>query len=116
MDFPDYEVEWLLSLDGESFEYDRGYKVRFKAKRVRVSDEFPHGINYCLTLHDRHNRRIFGIDNAHGVDAKKGGRFSARILAWDHEHKDNKVRPYEFENPGKLLEYFQQEVEKIINK
>ena len=25
----------------------------------------PHGIKYCLTLHDKDNKRILGYDNAH---------------------------------------------------
>ena len=33
--------------------------------------EIPHGIRYNLTLHNRHNKRVMGFDNAHAVKGKK---------------------------------------------
>jgi hypothetical protein len=66
---PDYELEVLLSLDGYEFRFASGYAVKYQARRVSASAGRPHGIKYCLTLHDPNRRRVYGIDNAQ----KRGG-------------------------------------------
>lgn len=103
----------LLELDGEIFPMDNGYWTKFEAKVVTVSDKIPHGIRYSLTLHDRHNARILGYDNAHGVKAGKRG-FSARRVEWDHKHERRRVTPYAFKDAGRLLEDFWRDVNRIM--
>lgn len=64
-------LETLFSLDGEIFPMDNGYWTKFEVKRVDVSEKTPHGIRYSLTLHDKNNIRIFGIDNAHAFKPER---------------------------------------------
>ena len=110
----DKGLETLLSLDGEVFPMDGGYWTRFDVKQVEPNEWIPHGIRYSLTLHDRSNRRVFGIDNAHGFKPKRK-RFGARKIARDHLHHMEKVAPYEFESAQALLEDFWKAVEKIVD-
>ena len=111
----DFELETLLSLDGEIFRMEDGYWTKCEAKRVKSDDSFPHGIRYSLTLHDRNNRRIIGFDNAHGIKPARR-RYGGRKRTWDHKHDREKAVSYEFESPGQLLEDFWREVNKILVK
>lgn len=61
---PDSGLETLLLLDREVYPMDKGYWIKIEARRVDASDHIQHGIRYSLTLHDRNNSRIFGIDKA----------------------------------------------------
>lgn len=88
----DASLDTLLDLDGEIF---------------------PNGIRYSLTLHDRNNTRVLGFDNAHTFKPKKN-RYTARKITWDHKHKMEKVRTYEFESASRLIEDFWKDVEKIL--
>lgn len=103
MDSPDLET--LLNLNGEIFPMDNGYWTKFEAWQVKPSEQIPHGISYSLTLHDRHNRRVIGFDNAHAVKPKRK-KYGARKVTWDHKHQQEKVFPYEFESAAQLLEDF----------
>ncbi|MDO6842153.1 DUF6516 family protein [Paraglaciecola chathamensis] len=109
----DYGLDTLLSLHGETFPMDNGFWTKFEAYKVEVSIQIPHGIKYSLTLHNQSNVRIFGIDNAHGFKPKKK-KFGAKIVTWDHKHKQNKVVNYEFENAGQLLKDFWDGVNQTI--
>lgn len=109
----DKSLACLLNLDGEIFPMDNGYWTKFEAWQVEPEPHVPHGIRYSLTLHDRHNQRILGFDNAHAIrPAKKG--YAARKITWDHRHKREKVSAYEYESAGQLLEDFWREVERLI--
>ncbi len=110
----DAGLEALLSLDGEVFPMDNGYWTKFEVKVVEADERMPHGIRYSLTLHDRSNRRVFGIDNAHGYKPKRK-RYGAGKTTWDHRHLREKVAPYEFESAGSLLEDFWHEVYRIMD-
>ena len=110
-----YELETLLSLDGETFPMDSGYWTKFEVKVVNANINIPHGIKYSLTLHDSSNTRIFGIDNAHGFKPKNK-KFGAKIITWDHKHERSKTENYEFENAGQLLEDFWLGVEEMIKE
>ena len=66
----DESLETLLELDGEIFPMENGYWTKFEAHRVTPTQHMPHGVRYCLTLHDRNNTRILGFDNAHAVKPK----------------------------------------------
>ncbi len=110
----DDELQRLLDLDGERFQMGGGYWTKFDVKRVEPSAEIPHGIRYSLTLHDRHGRRLLGFDNAHAV--KKARKYAAKKIEWDHRHDEERVTPYPFDCPGKLLEDFWGGVNKILEE
>ncbi len=82
--------------------------VKIEAKRIEPSKAIPHGIRYCLTLHDHHNQRVFGIDNAHAPPKPRRKRYSGRKREWDHRHNTLKDpgTPYEFNDAGTLLTDF----------
>lgn len=112
-EFADESLEALLGLHGIVYRLDAGFWVKFKAYRVPSSDQVPHGIAYALTLHDRHNNRVFGIDNAHAYQPERK-KYGARKVTWDHLHKREKILPYEFESATQLLTDFWREVERIV--
>ena len=101
----DHVLDCLLNMNGAKFFRDDGYWYQFEAKLTERTPERPHGLSYSLTLHDKHNKRVFGIDNAHGYDFKKN-RFSGRRVVYDHKHQEEKVFPYDFVSPGRLMEDF----------
>jgi hypothetical protein len=67
----DYELRFLLDLNGITYHMSGGYWVKFDVWMVEPTREVPHGIRYSLTLHDRNNLRIVGYDNAQRGVAKK---------------------------------------------
>lgn len=103
----------LLALNNEIFPLENGYWTKFEVLQTTPTKQIPHGIKYSLTLHDRHNKRILGFDNAHGVKLKTN-KYAARKITWDHKHLQNKIMDYEFETAGQLLEDFWLEVNKIF--
>lgn len=109
----DRGLEALLDLDGEVFRMENGYWTKFEAREVEPSAQIPHGIKYSLTLHDRHNQRILGYDNAHGVKPKRKN-FAAKRTAWDHKHHRESVEAYEFEDAGRLMEDFWADVDQVL--
>ena len=113
----DAELLTLLDLDGLSHWYDNGCWVKLEAKRVDIDKHRPHGIKYSLTLHDRNNTRIFGLDNAHAI--KKRGRrpkkYYGRIITWDHVHKQENIERYLFSSASQLLDDFWKVVNKIVD-
>jgi len=105
----------LLALHGYTYRLDKGYWVKFEAYLVNATEHIPHGISYCLTLHDKNNRRIVGFDNAHGVSSPSNRKkFGCRRVTWDHKHSCEKVYQYEFESAAQLIEDFWVEVGKIV--
>jgi hypothetical protein len=111
----DETLDTLLSLNGEIFPMDNGYWTKFEAYRVNPDQHVPHGIRYSLTLHDRYNRRVLGVDNAHAIrPARKG--YGGRKITWDHKHKREKILPYEYESASQLLEDFWDEAERIMGQ
>ena len=110
-----YDLENLLNLDGEIYPFENGYWIKFEAHQVEPSPQIPHGISYSLTLHDKHNRRVIGFDNAHGIKPKRK-RFGARRITWDHEHRLEKVVEYEFESAGQLIEDFWAAIETYLGE
>ncbi|MFV2059612.1 MAG: DUF6516 family protein, partial [Gammaproteobacteria bacterium] len=80
--------------------------------------ECPHGIKYCLTLHDQMGKRLLGFDNAHPVKLRSQGRFSGRRIIYDHIHtvSNNQVEPYIFESAEQLITDFFREVDKVLTK
>ncbi len=115
----DDSLENLLDLDGVRYVVQErlGLWVKFEAREIDPNQARPHGVRYSLTLHDRHNRRIMGFDNAHAVlYGGKKGVLSKKM--YDHWHRDqnDEGRPYNYKNAGKLIEDFWKEVEKILKK
>lgn len=101
-------LETLLSLNGEIYPMEKGYWVKFEARRIKATSERPFGLSYSITLHDRNNTRILGYDNAHAVKPKRKC-FHARKITWDHMHKMEVVSGYEFTSAVQLLEDFWKE-------
>lgn len=111
----DHDLKTLLDLNGTEIELLEGrFFAKFEAHLVDMSPEVPHGVKYSLTLHDRSGKRLMGFDNAHPIKVKRG-RFVDRPVEADHWHygPGEEVKPYRFQNAGKLLEDFWVAVEKV---
>lgn len=106
-------LETLLDLDGETFPMDSGFWTKIEAKRVETTEHIPHGIRYSLTLHDKHNTRILGYDNAHAMKPRRK-RYGAKRVVWDHKHEREITTAYEFESPEQLLIDFWNDVRRMI--
>lgn len=117
----DTGLDYLLGLDGEiQMQNVEGYWVKFAVTRVDASSERPHGIRYCLTLHDPEGNRLMGFDNAHGGIKPAGSKFkhAAKRFAFDHRHRhatDAGVL-YEFDTAYKLVEDFYTEVDRVLKE
>ena len=94
---------------------ENGYWTKFEARKVEPNDHIPHGIKYSLTLHNRRNERIIGYDNAHAIK-RKGNKYIANRIVWDHKHKQDVVEAYEFDSAGQLLEDFWTDVDRILKE
>jgi hypothetical protein len=103
-----------LDLNEQRFFLEKGYWVKFEAYEVRPDPQRPHGIKYSLTLHDRENNRVFGMDNAHAVKIARKKRFVSREKAFDHIHRLDQIEGYEFQSFFILLNDFWSNVSKII--
>ena len=102
----------LLEMDGEVYPMDNGYWTKIEVRQVEPNKKIPHGIKYSLTLHDKNNMRILGYDNAHSIKPIRK-KYRAKKTEWDHKHEKDKVKSYEFETAGQLLEDFWCDVDKI---
>lgn len=108
-------LETLLLLHDEIFPMDNGWWTKIEAWQVVPNEYMPHGIRYSLTLHDRHNVRILGYDNAHGIKPQRK-KYGAKRQTWDHKHQRKIVEPYEFESAAQLLEDFWQDVSEMMGE
>jgi hypothetical protein len=106
----DHELEVLLSLDGFEFQFAEGYRVRIAVQAVESTSARPGGIKYSLTLHDPAGRRIYGLDNAHGIRRSR--------VEFDHRHvyRGRRIVAYVYRGPVVLLEDFYREVERILRE
>jgi Family of unknown function (DUF6516) len=113
----DPSAEVLLDLDGQVLVVDsKGeYWVRFSVCRVASTKERPHGLRYSLTLHGAEGGRLVGFDNAHSVRASRspGGKDRG---GYDHKHRFQTVRPYQFKDPASLLGDFWAEVDSVLKQ
>ncbi|MCH5049405.1 toxin-antitoxin system TumE family protein [Pectobacterium aquaticum] len=111
----DSALGYLLSLHGETVYREDGYWWKVDAWQVKATASIPHGIRYALTLHDKHNTRVFGMDNAHAIKPPKKGKFSGRLV-YDHVHRTpvDKGYPYEFVSVAQLLEDFFTRIDEVI--
>jgi hypothetical protein len=108
-------LDTLLLLDGESFVVESGCWVKFDVKRVPISPEKPHGLDYSLTLHDSENERLLGFDNAPAIRQGSGPGGRTRI-EYDHKHKGERVRFYDYQDAVTLLTDFWTEVDLILKE
>ncbi|MBT79748.1 MAG: hypothetical protein CL587_05070 [Alteromonadaceae bacterium] len=106
----------LLALHNTEAHRDDGYWWKIEAWEVQHSKERPHGIRYNLTLHNKYNKRVFGMDNAHAVKPVKKRGFTAKRYDYDHVHKSaiDKGTPYVFKDAATLLNDFFTGVDQTI--
>jgi hypothetical protein len=99
----DHDLQFLLSLDGYEFRLLSGHMIKIEARTVAATKHRPQGVKYSLTLHDLTGRRIYGMDNAHGV---------RRHTEFDHRHLygRRKMVGYRYRGPAELLADFYREV------
>lgn len=111
-------IETLLDLHGQIIDQGAGYWVKLEAYRVAPTAEVPHGIRYCLTLHEPYGKRILGYDNAHAIKLPKKFKHAGPRLTFDHQHRhatDQGV-PYEFKDAHQLLADFFAEVDRVLSE
>ena len=111
MEDPVIGLETLLGMDGYVYFFEDKCWIKIEARVVPASKHTPHGVRYCLTLHDRNNTRVLGYDNAHRIEQATRKRFSGRKMKWDHVHKRDEVEPYEFDTAAQLLTDFWNDVD-----
>jgi len=113
----DHGLDTLLSMDGVKRIYPNKYWWMIKAYQIERSKERPHGIRYTFTLHDNHNRRIFGMDNKH-VPPNRCKGYHGRIVEFDHTHEDaeDEGTAYAFINAETLMTDFLYRVKEIMDK
>jgi hypothetical protein len=113
----DAELEFLLSLDGASYEMAEGYVVEFKAQRTEITEERPHGISYALVFRPKDGDSYVRFDNAHSV-GRPGGKYAKKSPAFDHWHRSetDPGRPYAFTTSTRLLEDFWSEVKRVMTE
>jgi hypothetical protein len=105
----DTSLDALLDLHGQLLVVDEkgGHWVKFVVRRVPVTVDRPHGLDYSLTLHDASGQRLVGFDNAHPIRRSKAN-------AKDHKHRFETVKPYEYKDAATLLEDFWSEVDNVL--
>jgi ribosomal protein S18 len=111
----DTSLDNLLYLDGVSYVVDGPFWVKFEVRQVPESPEKPHGLDYSLTLHDGDGQRILGFDNAHAIKEGSGPGAKTRI-EYDHTHKGERVRFYDYTDAATLLSDFWTEADKILEE
>lgn len=108
----------LLDLHDQIIDQGSGYWVKIEAWRVEPTTGIPHGIHYCLTLHEPYGKRILGYDNAHAVKPPKKFKYAGLRLPYDHKHRhvSDKGVPYEFQDAHQLLVDFFNEVDRVLQE
>jgi hypothetical protein len=111
----EHTLEFLLAFDGRIHHLEEGCWIKFEIKRIKASQERPHGLVYSFTLHAPDGTRLVGFDNAHGVPGA-GSRFRRRPAVSDHWHRteNDPGRPYAFKDADTLLQDFFREVRRIL--
>lgn len=112
---PEHVLEFLLAFDGRIHWYEGGHYAKFEIRRVRATQERPHGLRYSFTLHDPKGKRLLGYDNAHRVPAK-GSRFKSSPVEADHWHRTehDPGSHYSFTDAETLIGDFFNEVERVL--
>ncbi|MEK8095776.1 DUF6516 family protein [Morganella morganii] len=109
------ELDILMELDGNRVNREDGYWWKVEVWRVQQTKMIPHGLRYNLTLHDKYNTRVFGMDNAHSISPPKKGTYKGRKV-YDHMHRTpiDKGVPYEFTSPLQLMQDFFTSIDEVI--
>jgi hypothetical protein len=108
-------LDTLLLLDGEVFVTEGNFRVKFEVKEIPATPEKPHGLDYSLTLHDGVGERLLGFDNAHSI--REGGGPGARTrIEYDHKHRGERIRFYDYKDAMTLLTDFWTEVDLILKE
>ena len=112
----DTGLDYLLELHGSVVNRDDGYWWKIEAWESQATRERPHGIHYRLTLHNKYNTRVFGMDNAHGIKVPKKKGFAAKRHEFDHVHRtaSDKGTHYEFVDCATLLQDFFEGIDSTI--
>jgi hypothetical protein len=107
----DTSLDVLLDLHGQLLVVDEkgGHWVKFVVRKVPVTPERPHGLDYSLTLHEASGARLVGFDNAHPASGSKD-------RAKDHRHRLKSVKPYVYRDAATLLEDFWSEVDNVLRE
>jgi hypothetical protein len=108
-------LDTLLLLDGEVFVAEGSFRVKFEVKEVPATPEKPHGLDYSLTLHDGGGERLLGFDNAHSIREGSGPGARTRI-EYDHKHKGERIRFYDYKDAMTLLTDFWAEADLILKE
>jgi hypothetical protein len=111
----DRSLDTLLELDGVSYVVDGPFWVMFEVRAVPATPEKPHGLDYSFSLHDSAGQRLLGFDNAHAVREGSGPGARTRI-EYDHLHKGERVRFYDYKDAVTLLTDFWTEAETILKE
>lgn len=111
-------LEALLDLHGFTAEIGGGFWVSMKARQVPADVGRPHGLQYALSLHRPGDERLLGYDNAHPTKVGTGpaAKSRSRESWYDHKHYRDRIVPYEFVSPAKLLEDFWCDVETLLEE
>lgn len=113
---PDHTLDTLLDLHGETLFVDElGHWVKFMVVRTEATLERPHGLRYSLTLHAPDGSRLVGYDNAHPIVARQGPAIRRRST-FDHHHRLQTTRPYEYKDAATLLRDFWKEVDAVLRE
>ncbi len=114
----DHGIDTLIDLHEQIIEQNGGYWIKIEAWKVEATEEIPHGIRYCLTLHEPYGKRILGYDNAHAIKPPKKFKYAGRKLTYDHKHRhvSDKGVPYEFQSADQLLADFFAEVDQVLKE
>ena len=108
-------LDTLLLLDGEVFVAEREFSGEVRCERgPGNTGEARDGLDYSLTLHDG-DERLLGFDNAHSIREGSGPGARTRI-EYDHKHKGERVRFYDYKDAMTLLTDFWTEVELILKE
>ena len=114
-----WDQTYIYDLHNQVMSLGGGYWANFKVRRVTVTANYPHGIKYSLTLHRRGGHRVLGYDNAHLPENLKGWKKpdGSALTDRDHRHwRDQEADPYTFVSPGKLLEDFWADVDRMLKE
>lgn len=114
----DVGLDTLLALDTQCLviQEEPRWWVKIEARLVEPTEEIPHGIRYSLTLHDHHNQRVFGMDNAHAPKRCRRKKYAGVRRDRDHRHKSLKDpgMPYEFNDAAQLVVDFWKGVDETL--
>lgn len=113
----DTGLDNLLALHGTEAHREDGYWWKIEAWELSPTKERPHGIRYNLTLHNKYNKRVFGLNNARAIKPARKKGFSAKRYDYDHVHKSahDKGTPYEFKDCATSINDFFDGIDKTID-